>query len=201
VGLFGLVILKHTSSLTSITDEPEFVWTVSQSPLPPAPEDNLLHLEVQDQKTYKLAGPWLNNIVTYTDISNAWITPSGVLSLVASTIYEKFTGHEYLTGVKVVRGSSQPMLGQVKTSAKSMGSTLNQTNKLHEDESICSSESGHMGGERPESEISYQYGKQTQGIQTQERETEHLILVTHGIGQSISIRYLCAPYYSKLASY
>lgn len=121
----------------------------------------------------------MNNIVTYADASTAWLTSTGVLSLVASTVYEKFAGRGYLSGVKVIRGYSEP-------SAKS-----SPIDKIQDEEK-------HMGGsaneearvEPLESQTESQRDNDVQEGRTQGRETEHLVLVTHGIGQSISIRYL-----------
>lgn len=172
--------------------------TRSELPLQMAPEGQWEHLEVQQQtmkgehKTYNLAGAWLNNVVTYADASTAWLISTGVLSLVASTLYEKFAGRGYLSGVKVIRGYSEPKLGDAdRWPAKPMGSNTGPADKMQEgDEPMCSLANVRRGVERLESQTDSQCDNDAQGGGMHDREIEHLVLVTHGIGQSISIRYL-----------
>jgi hypothetical protein len=114
-------------------------------------------------KTYNLTGAWLNSRVTFSDTSTAWVTSPGVLSRTASAVYEKLIGSGYLTGVKVVRGYSESALGGSDDEPLA--------------EPAASTENIHKG-----------YGSISMGIP--DREIDHLILVTHGVGQSISIRYL-----------
>ncbi|KAM3486846.1 hypothetical protein MY3957_009703 [Beauveria namnaoensis] len=55
-------------------------------------------------KTHRLFGTYKNNTVTYEDSSTAWLVSDGVLSWVATSIYERFAGGGHMSGVKLIRG-------------------------------------------------------------------------------------------------
>ncbi|KAL2162451.1 hypothetical protein VTH06DRAFT_7364 [Thermothelomyces fergusii] len=59
-------------------------------------------------QTYRLFGNYMNSVVTYQDSNTAWLSSDGVLSWVTSTVYEKFAGGGYMSGVKLVRGYTEP---------------------------------------------------------------------------------------------
>lgn len=59
-------------------------------------------------QTHRLFGTYMNSVATYQDTSVAWLTSDSVLSWVTSTVYERFAGGGYMSGVKLVRGYSEP---------------------------------------------------------------------------------------------
>jgi hypothetical protein len=154
------------------------------------------HLEVRQQKikeeykTYNLTGAWLNNAVTYADASTAWLTSTGVLSWVASAVYEKLAGSGHFNGVKVIRGYSEPKFGDSDTpSAEPMVSDPGSIDEIQEEDEAFYASAKARGlvellGSRTDS--TYDNDDLRRGVK--DREIEHLVLVTHGIGQSISIR-------------
>ncbi len=175
----------------------------------------------------------MNHITTYHDSTTAWLSSDGMLSWVTSTMYERFSGGGYMSGVKLVRGyteskkpekppatptgtrlSNEPGEKEIKAlkrrsappsmksetrdeavpridgppEAESRGSRLQrQLSSLME-----SAENRDSEGEeeqirkREEQEIQDDYNP---GVgETQGREIEHLVLVTHGIGQLLGLR-------------
>ncbi|KAK1990472.1 DDHD domain-containing protein [Colletotrichum falcatum] len=182
--------------------------------------------------SHRLFGAWMNSIATYQDASTAWLTSDSMLSWVTSTMYERFSGGGFMSGVKLVRGYSdvaknkkekQPSTPTDATTATLQldekqqkrlkrrsappSSTLFQSNDDlsrteedgNRDDSLQRQISSLMEGaernqeeqeeeirKREEKEIENDYNGQFG--ETQGREIEHLILVTHGIGQLMGIR-------------
>ncbi len=184
-------------------------------------------------QTHRLFGGYMNSIVTYQDPTTAWLSSDSMLSWVTSTVYERFAGGGYLSGVKLVRGYLEPKKTKddkrpsTPTGAKStskerddkMAKALKRRSApppITEPEVIDLT--GDSGDEmentrtrltrqlsnliegvedaeaeaeairrREEKEISGDYS--TRVDDNQERDIEHLVLVTHGIGQLLSRRY------------
>lgn len=191
--------------------------------------------------THRLFGQWMNSVATYQDSSAAWLNSDGVLSWVTSTVYERFAGGGYMSGIKVVRGYTEP--GKAKTSSKdstkdekepttpteaslkpndspqdrarkrksappltrsdsidatpqeppvenrveSRGDRLKQQlSSLIESENPDVDEEEEAVRRREEKEIQDDYN--APAGETQGREIEHLVLVTHGIGQLLGLR-------------
>ncbi|KAL8416038.1 hypothetical protein RB596_006554 [Gaeumannomyces avenae] len=85
----------------------------SKSSAMPAP------LQAQHQpQTHRLFGTYMNSVATYQDTSVAWLTSDSVLSWVTSTVYERFAGGGYMSGVKLVRGFSEPSKEPTKAKDK-----------------------------------------------------------------------------------
>ena len=200
-------------------------------PPPPPPE------------THRLFGAWMNSITTYQDSTTAWISSEGVLQWVTSTMYERWGSGGYTSGVKVVRGYTEPgkALKDTKdtkdkdskrpttpTGTNSSGlqrderqekilkrrsappSTRSeavdaqetqdepkpfesrneqlkrQLSSLIENENRDPEEEEEAVRKREEKEIQDDYN--ARAGETQGREIEHLILVTHGIGQLLGLR-------------
>ncbi|RDW91163.1 hypothetical protein BP5796_02328 [Coleophoma crateriformis] len=191
----------------------------------------------QQPEAYRLFGSYMNSIVTYQDSTVAWLSADSIMSRVSSTVYQKFTGGGYLSGVKLVRGYSEP--GKTResatgaerprtpTSANFVG--VNTSAALQVDErqqkllkrrsappttpsqvglkddkldreginseeknplysmtkGDSSDEEEEAARKREEKEIQDDYNDQ-EGEQS--REVDHLILVTHGIGQRLGMR-------------
>ncbi|KHN96178.1 DDHD domain-containing protein [Metarhizium album ARSEF 1941] len=179
--------------------------------------------------TYRLFGAYMNNVATYQDEKTAWMTTDGMLSWVAASVYERFAGGGYMSGVKLIRGYSEPKKAQDTKAAKENPSTLG----LHERQKLVNRRSappttgdpledlgysqivqketqerdaelqrrlssfmeseGRITGkteeqirQREEEEIEDDYN--ARDGEAQGREIEHLVLVTHGIGQRLGLR-------------
>ncbi|KAK3342873.1 DDHD domain-containing protein [Neurospora tetraspora] len=190
---------------------------------------------VQHQpQTYRLFGAYMNNIATYHDENTAWLSSEGVLSWVTSTVYERFAGGGYMSGVKLVRGynteTKKPKDDKrpstptgTKSSSTEQDEKLQKALKrrsapagaqsLSEDAMVIKEEGEEDVPEEIEStraRLTRQISNLIEGVkdpeaeaeairkreekeirddynarlgETQGREIEHIILVTHGIGQ------------------
>jgi hypothetical protein len=193
-------------------------------------------------QTYRLFGTYMNSVVTYQDDSVAWLASDGLMSRVSTTVYQRFAGSGYMSGVKLVRGYSEggksqatdvkvdrPSTPNPATAGESNSSELQLderqqkllkrrsappalsrpdiTNKsiggqkpkvLESKEVLIESklstlisdtsnpEEEEAVGRRDEKEIQDDY--QDLSGEDQSREIEHLVLVTHGIGQRLGMR-------------
>ncbi|KAG6012627.1 hypothetical protein E4U43_007711 [Claviceps pusilla] len=184
--------------------------------------------------TYRLFGAYMNNVATYQDDRTAWMTTDGMLSWVAASVYERFAGGGYMSGVKLIRGYSEPTKAKEKEETrttfgkpdipglderqqrilKRRSAPPPTTRESFDDldyEQIMKKEteqseaklqrqlSSLMEGdgrsvERTEEEIRRRDEKEiqddynTRAGEAQNREIEHLVLVTHGIGQRLGLR-------------
>ncbi|KAH7324443.1 DDHD domain-containing protein [Stachybotrys elegans] len=210
----------------------------SQSTVTPkASHDNLNAETAQPPppvpQSHRLAGSYSNSAVTYQDGTVAWLGYDGVISWVTSSVYERFAGGGFMSGVKLIRGFLEPSKAKDKeetapaTALDSSSQKDERQQKLLKRRSAPPS-STNLGVEQPkprdaprgvetrrarlerqlssliesdgrnrgdtdedirkreEEEIQSDY--QAQAGETQEREIQHLVLVTHGIGQLISMR-------------
>ncbi|KAF4966134.1 hypothetical protein FSARC_6133 [Fusarium sarcochroum] len=201
--------------------------------------DPSLRIQAQPQ-SYRLFGTYMNSMATYHDTNTAYLNTDGMLSWVASSMYQRFSGGSYMSGVKLVRGYLEPSKNKEKDAEKDKGNESQsdiseqalsldekQQKKLKrrsappstrasQDETVRDSEnsssipdprqstlqrqlSSLLEGEgktkaekeeeirrREEQEIQDDYN--AQAGETQGRDIEHLVLVTHGIGQLLSLR-------------
>lgn len=58
-------------------------------------------------ESHRLFGQYMTHVATYQDATTAWLSTDGMLSWVTSTMYERFSGGGYMSGVKVVRGYTE----------------------------------------------------------------------------------------------
>ncbi|PSR81837.1 DDHD domain-domain-containing protein [Coniella lustricola] len=177
-------------------------------------------------QTHRLFGAWMNSVATYQDSNTAWLNSDGVLSWVTSTVYERFAGGGYMSGIKVVRGYTE--LGKTKVAkdskddkyssspaddkARKRNSALpvpapdtTEPSVTDQAPAVFESQSENLKRElssmvedrgvdeeeeavrrREEKEIQDDYN--SPAGETQGREIEHLVLVTHGIGQLLGLR-------------
>jgi hypothetical protein len=202
--------------------------------VPPAPH--------HQPQTYRLFGGYMNSVVTYQDSTTAWLSSEGMLSWVTSTVYERFAGGGYMSGVKLVRGYAEPKKAKeekrpstppgTKSASKERADKLSKTLKRRsapppgkgsetgetkEDapddlESTRNRLTRQLSNliegvedpdaeeeairEREEKEISGDYNARVD--ENQGRDIEHLVLVTHGIGQLLSRRYVIFCYSALL---
>ncbi|RGP78778.1 hypothetical protein FLONG3_3142 [Fusarium longipes] len=191
-------------------------------------------------QSYRLFGTYMNSMATYHDTSTAYLNTDSMLSWVASSMYQRFSGGSYMSGVKLVRGYAEPSKNKEKDAEKDKNnedksrfgenaltldenqqkslkrrsappstrashdesiqeeadnsssrdprqSTLQrQLSSLLESEGKTKAEKEEEIRRRQEQEIQDDYN--AQAGETQGREIEHLVLVTHGIGQLLSLR-------------
>ena len=167
--------------------------------------------------TQRLFGAYMNSVVTYQDKTTAWLLTDDFLSRMSSTVYQRFAGGGHLGGVKVVRGYSEqnkakdatkdgdktPEAAKRKSTTAESGKSAEdiepsaETPQLPREDSSIEKLERQMSNfdpasqeaearARDESEIKEGY-KQADG-DDQGREIEHLVLVTHGIGQKLGLR-------------
>ncbi|KAJ5041063.1 uncharacterized protein L3040_005619 [Drepanopeziza brunnea f. sp. 'multigermtubi'] len=173
-------------------------------------------------QSYRLFGTFMNTIVTYQDSTVAWLSTDSIMARVSSSVYERFAGGAYFSGVKLVRGYSEGKTSADKvpttpTSAASKGPNMPPELKLDvEQQKLLKRRSGppsvNLPGDeameasarialtgvidkeseaeavrkRDEREIRNDYNERDD--ENQGREIDHLILVTHGIGQRLGMR-------------
>ncbi|KAJ6443441.1 DDHD domain-containing protein [Purpureocillium lavendulum] len=191
---------------------------------------------------YRLFGAYMNNVATYQDATTAWLSTDGIMSWVTTSVYERFAGGGYMSGVKLIRGYSEPSKSKEKdkdkakdekTQTASQGvsgipglderqqrilkrrsappttrdssddvrhekedqssqvqdrhATLQrQLSSLLESDGKSTAETEEQIRKREEQEIQDDYN--VEAGETQGREIEHLVLVTHGIGQRLGLR-------------
>ena len=184
-------------------------------------------------QAYRLFGTYMNSVATYQDGSTAWLSDDSMLSWVTSSVYEKFVGGGYMSGIKLVRGYTEPSGSrerdekppvpasddipgldvrqqrllkrrstppvtqfskadeskeeqpQVSTSRPKESRLQRQLSSLFEG-GRNSDETEEELRKMEEEEIQDDYN--AQAGETQGRDIEHLVLVTHGIGQLLSLR-------------
>jgi hypothetical protein len=185
-------------------------------------------------QTHRLFGGYMNSIVTYQDLTTAWLSSDSMLSWVTSTVYERFSGGGYMSGVKLVRGYTEPKKGKEEkrpstpTGAKStskerddkMAKALKRRSApppITEPEVIDLTGDSSDELENPRTRLTRQLSNLIEGVEDPEaeaeairrreekeiasdystrvddnqgRDIEHLVLVTHGIGQLLSRRYV-----------
>ncbi|OBT88046.1 hypothetical protein VE02_03659 [Pseudogymnoascus sp. 03VT05] len=177
-------------------------------------------------QTHRLFGSYMNSIVTYQDDTVAWLSDDGIVSRMSTTVYQRFAGGGYMSGVKIVRGYTKREKTSTDTKTEvplapepdlvdepdKAGLRLDERQQrllkrrsapagtlrasdirdLHaEAQKPASSGSSTPKAEEAvrkldEKEIRDDY--QGHPTEDQSREIEHLILVTHGIGQRLGMR-------------
>nr|XP_036581642.1 DDHD domain-containing protein [Colletotrichum truncatum]KAF6790085.1 DDHD domain-containing protein [Colletotrichum truncatum] len=200
-----------------------------------AAEGNNKSQALQNQhqpSSHRLFGAWMNSIATYQDSTTAWLTSDSMLSWVTSTMYERFSGGGYMSGVKLVRGYSDvaknkkekqpatpteatntlqldekeqkklkrrsaPPTSRPSQSSEEMSRAEDDSsreNALQRQISSLMEGAEHRNQEEQEEEIRKREEKEIENDyngqfgEKQGREIEHLVLVTHGIGQLLGIR-------------
>ena len=191
-------------------------------------------------QTHRLFGAHINSIATYQDASVAWLSSEGMLSWVTSTVYERFAGGGYMSGVKLVRGYTEPKktkeekrpttpmtpTGTTSTSLEQDeklqralkrrsappstraapeslgdGSTENQPIEVDSTTNRLTRQLSNMleGTDDPEAEQEAIRKREEKEMlddynaragESQGREIEHVVLVTHGIGQLLGKRFV-----------
>lgn len=219
-----------TDNSKAVDKKPSTTTTTLQQPPTTTPQQ-----PQQQLPTYRLFGAYMNNVATYDDDKTAWMTTDGMLSWVAASVYERFAGGGHMSGVKLIRGYSEPKKAKekeenkptiehsdipglderqqkmlkrrsapptIRDSAEDLGfqdvvkketserqATLQrQLSSLIESEGRTAEETEEKIRKQYEQEIQDDYN--AQDGEAQGRDIEHLILVTHGIGQRLGLRYV-----------
>lgn len=208
---------------------------------PPSKRDSYPGPQQHQPQTHRLFGTYMNNIATYQDSSTAWLSSEGMLSWVTTTVYERFAGGGYMSGVKLVRGYTEPKKPKEESKAgptptfsklsadpdekemralkrrsappstksdpsdeafarKEQAATALKArdNQLQRQLSSLIEGTDNRDSEEEEEQIRKREEKEIQDDYTapagesQGREIEHLVLVTHGIGQLLGLRYVSA---------
>ena len=217
-GAFG-----KTSGSREVTPKASYenlrATTTNPAPDPGATRDSSASVP----QTYRLFGAYMNSVATFQDSTVAWLSADSYISKLSSTMYQKFAGGGYLSGVKLVRGFTDPKTKEPEpkvptTPLTAAVGSLDVPITLHLDEKqqkllnrksappsishtpaetkepaktsepLLGDESEREADER---EIRNDYHDRDN--ENQAREIEHLILVTHGIGQRLGMRYLETP--------
>lgn len=177
-------------------------------------------------QTHRLFGSHMNSIVTYQDDTVAWLSDDSIVSRMSTTVYQRFAGGGYMSGVKLVRGYTKgektPTDAKTEVPSVPVPDEVDEPDKagLRLDErqqrllkrrsapagSLRASDVRdlHAEAQKPplsgsstpkseevlrkldEKEIRDDY--QDNPTEDQSREIEHLVLVTHGIGQRLGMR-------------
>jgi hypothetical protein len=169
------------------------------------------------QRTFRLFGAHMNSVVTYQDASTAFIMTEDFLTRMSSGVYERFAGGAHFAGTRVVRGysdmgkkpdrkssdltslqagtnidseSGQPDSPESEPEQQIPSEVRRQRLERHMSSLVESTSNPEKQEEeirrRDEKEIEDDY--KDQDGDEQGREIEHLILVTHGIGQRLGLR-------------
>ena len=165
-------------------------------------------------QTQRLFGAYMNSVVTYQDATTAWLLTDDFMSRMSSTMYQRFAGGGHLGGIKVLRGYSET--NKTKDAKKDGDSTPNVPKRRSvppEDTTSATSDTNTDTSGQGESSI-LKLERQMSNLDPAEqeeearlrdeneikedyheadgddpgREIEHLLLVTHGIGQKLGLR-------------
>jgi hypothetical protein len=167
------------------------------------------------QRTFRLFGAHMNSVVTYQDASTAWIMTEDFLTRMSSGVYERFAGGAHFAGTKIVRGytdmnkktdakgsaTDSPKISPVSDSESERPDTAeeevkspSETRRQNLERQMSSLVESGGDPEKEEEEIRRRDEKEIEDDyrdhdgDEQGREIEHLILVTHGIGQRLGLR-------------
>jgi hypothetical protein len=165
--------------------------------------------------SYRLFGSHMNTTVTYMDASVAYLAQDDFMSRVSSTVYERFGAYG---GTKVVRGWSEAtkstesrLTSELKDKARPAKQS-GETSEEHDAEetenkrrpkrnalerqlsSLAGLPDDHTDAQKldaeeaqAEQEREMEDAREKDG-DNQSRQIDHLVLITHGIGQRLGIR-------------
>ncbi|PHH79694.1 hypothetical protein CDD80_4059 [Ophiocordyceps camponoti-rufipedis] len=200
----SVVSKKQTSAGTST---PKTMQEPGSDPSTP-PHSTTQPAIAHTPQPYRLFGAYMSSVATYPDANTAWLCSDGVLSWVTTSVYERFAGGGYMSGAKLVRGYTEANKvkekddknqdGVVKTDD---GPEMDSSKDASDDDVVSRQatlqrqlsslienevESEEQIRKREEQEIRDDYN--AQDGESQGREIDHLVLVTHGIGQRLGLR-------------
>ncbi|KAM0272231.1 hypothetical protein ACHAQH_008773 [Verticillium albo-atrum] len=97
---------KDASGVPSVEVSADASTGSAKTAMPPAPGSALIPGPLGQPQSHRLFGTYMNSVATYQDSQTAWLSSDTMLSWVTSTMYERFSGGGYMSGVKLVRGWS-----------------------------------------------------------------------------------------------
>ncbi|KAG7111041.1 phospholipase C20G8.02 like protein [Verticillium longisporum] len=182
----------------------------------PVNEDYLFDVNIEQRELSPVY--WIGPVIaTYQDSNTAWLSSDTMLSWVTSTMYERFSGGGYMSGVKLrpakqtstetsvdldekeqrrlKRRSAPPSTGPGRRDTET-GEIRNdqQFRETHLQRQLSSLMGDTGNAEEKEEAMRRQAEQEIQddytGLadETQGRDIEHLCLVTHGIGQLLGMK-------------
>ncbi|KAF2155080.1 DDHD-domain-containing protein [Myriangium duriaei CBS 260.36] len=165
--------------------------------------------------THRLFGPYSNSMVTYQDATTAWILTDDFMSRMSGTVYQRFAGGSHFAGMKVTRGyvdsakKGDTKESKLATAEKKEGhegkedqrikiipadASEEKRRTLERHMSSLVSSATQQNAEQQEEEVRQRDEREIQDDykdhegEDQNRPIEHLLLVTHGIGQRLGLR-------------
>ncbi|PYI32764.1 DDHD-domain-containing protein [Aspergillus indologenus CBS 114.80] len=143
------------------------------------------HQGINEPRHYRLFGAYMSNIVTYQDASTALLTSDDFMSRVSTTVYQKLGA---VAGTKLVRGFNE---AKKPTNSSKCGTPQKQA---HEGLKRRTKLPGQLEVDSKllEEQVRAQEQKEMEASkdsdEDRDREIDHLVLVTHGIGQRLGLR-------------
>ncbi|CAP91618.1 Pc13g05490 [Penicillium rubens Wisconsin 54-1255] len=138
-----------------------------------------------EPQQYRLFGAYMNRIVGYQDATTAWLMNDDFMSRFSTSVYQKLGG---VPGTKLVRGF-EPRKPKETPEAKDYESRPKST--LERQMSSLAGEPQNPADleeqARRQEEQEMEESRKMDGTD-REREVDHLVLVTHGIGQRLGLR-------------
>ena len=209
--------LSAPRSASQPRSRPTSLLVEGQAPQEPAGSttpDGTQKTETPVSNSYRLFGSHMNTTVTYMDANVAYLSQADFMSRMSSTVYERFGA---VGGTKVVRGWANVSKAvdpkatdkEKRRSTKLESETNEPEEKKPEEEAVeppkrsalerqlsslagltdDSKERERLDAEeaRAEQEREMEDARETDG-DDQKRPIDHLVLVTHGVGQRLGIR-------------
>ncbi|TGZ84973.1 DDHD-domain-containing protein [Ascodesmis nigricans] len=192
-----------SSAPGSRSDSPARISTASGAPQAP-----------QQQQTWRLYGSYINSFVVFADSTTAWLLTDDFYGKLSATVWQRVTAGSNMGGIKIVRGYTEPaktgekkdkdgqsttaVLDKSAPDAKKPGPSSSAANETTA-EGRTSRDIGRIALERKlstyagetekllEDEMKEDY-RANEDREDPARDIEHLILVTHGIGQKLGMR-------------
>ncbi|RMD39176.1 hypothetical protein DV735_g5953, partial [Chaetothyriales sp. CBS 134920] len=160
---------------------------------------------------YRLFGAHMSTTVTYMDATVAYLAQDDFMSRVSSTVYERFGSYG---GTKVVRGwsdpSNKPVDGKAADTKEKPKSKLSENENADEGQeeaekplvrnalqrqlsSLAGLDQGSPSEADAQKEADEEQEREMEDAREkdgddQSRQIDHLVLVTHGIGQRLGLR-------------
>jgi hypothetical protein len=170
---------------------------------------------VSTHPTWRLFGAHLNSFVVFVDPGTAWLFTDDFYGKLTATVWQRMSAGTHMGGIKIVRGYTEPKSADKKgerpttpiptaTEAPKRGPEpdISASQPVEEDFRRASRDAGRIALERKmstysgdreaqekmmESEMKEDY-RDDEETDEPGREIEHLLLVTHGIGQKLSMK-------------
>lgn len=167
-------------------------------------------LTLPNLQNQRLFGQYMSSMVTYQDATTAWLMSDDFFARMSSTVYQRFAGGAHMSGTKLTRGHNNAVKSKEQapkpkadsTAADSVGNDRPEEadvteqkpspaqRKLFETASRAkeSAGSGKAAPSEEEQDGSMLEDYRDTHGEDQARPIDHLLFVTHGIGQKLGLR-------------